>query len=255
MALVFLRPRRKLTPWLAPPLWILAVWWLATHRIDRFWIPALPFAALLASRGVEVLDTLYGRRWVDGILVAMLAWLLLIGASPGTPDEPFANNRFFVSLARLREAQTHPAHQWLNSNMPTTGKTLLVGDARPFYLRRPAVYNTCFDVDGLSKLLADPSPAACRAAFREAEITHVFIDWSELARYRSPGNYGHSSIATPAFVHGELVDRQRLLRPINAGEDRDARLLDAIQKAGGELFEVILEPSSPSRSDGGGAVR
>jgi hypothetical protein len=204
---------------------------------------------------VEVLDTLYGRRWVDGILVAMLAWLLLIGASPGTPDEPFANNRFFVSLARLREAQTHPAHQWLNSNMPTTGKTLLVGDARPFYLRRPAVYNTCFDVDGLSKLLADPSPAACRAAFREAEITHVFIDWSELARYRSPGNYGHSSIATPAFVNGELVDRQRLLRPINAGEDRDARLLDAIQKAGGELFEVILEPSSPSRSDGGGAVR
>ncbi|MFM7074362.1 MAG: hypothetical protein ACKO38_21445 [Planctomycetota bacterium] len=255
MTLVFLRRWRELLPWLAPPLWILAVWWLATHRIDRFWIPALPFAALLASRGVEVLDTLYGRRWVDGILAVMLAWLLLIGASPGTPDEPFANNRFFVPLARLRESQTHPAHQWLNTNMPATGKVLLVGDARPFYLRRPAVYNTCFDVDGLSKLLADPSPAACRAAFREAHITHVFIDWSELARYRSPGNYGHSSVATPAFVHGELVERQRLLRPISATEDRDAALLDAIQKVGGELFEVILEPSSPSRGDGGGAVR
>ena len=289
LAVMFLKPRLELLRWLAPALGILLVWWGATHRIDRFWIPALPFAALLASRGVEVLDVLYSRRWVDGALAVVFAWLLLIGASPGTPDEPFANNRFFVSLARSREAQTHPAHHWLNGSVPANGKVLLVGDARPFYLRPPTVYNTCFDRDAFSRLLADPSATARRAAFRAAGITHVFIDWSELARYRSPGNYGHTSVATPAIVHGELVERQRLLKPIttrvgssgsaDSADSADSasiagnvdaaeagraagyaatpaavhereNLLDAVRKAGGELFEVIWDEETLSDADG-----
>ena len=247
-ALVFLRPRSERLRWIGPPLWILMVWWLATHRIDRFWIPALPFAVLLASQGTQVLDVLFGRRWVDCGLVAMFGWLLLMGAGPGSADEPFANNRFFVSLAASRQAQTHPAHRWLNENVPATGKVLLVGDARPFYLRRPALYNTCFDRDALSTLVADPSSTARRAAFRAAGITHVFVDWSELARYRSPGNYGHTSVATPALIHGELVERQRLLRPIAVADE-------ALAKSGGEIFEVLENDSSVRRADGDAAVR
>ena len=41
---------------------VIAVWWLFTHRIDRFWIPALSVAALLAGAGAA------GRRSVGGAL-------------------------------------------------------------------------------------------------------------------------------------------------------------------------------------------
>jgi hypothetical protein len=97
-------------------------------------------------------------------------------------------------------------------------------------------------------LVADPSSTARRAALRAAGITHVFVDWSELARYRSPGNYGHTSVATPALIHGELVERQRLLRPIAVADE-------ALAKSGGEIFEVLGNDSSIRRADGDAAVR
>ncbi len=37
---------------LAYTAFVIAVWWLFTHRIDRFWIPVLPVLALLGARGM-----------------------------------------------------------------------------------------------------------------------------------------------------------------------------------------------------------
>ncbi len=55
---------------------------------------------------------------------------------------------------------------------------------------------------------------ARRAALQSAGITHILIDWSEIARYRSPGNYGFPDYVTPARVRGELIDPHGPLRPV-----------------------------------------
>ena len=61
------RPRRQLVRWLgAYMLFVLGVWWLCTHRLDRFWVPVLPVAALLAGIGATW-STRPQWRWILGV--------------------------------------------------------------------------------------------------------------------------------------------------------------------------------------------
>ena len=84
-----------------------------------------------------------------------------------------------------------------------TRKLLLVGEAKAFVYRVPVVYSTCWNRSPLIPLLgdsvergADGQIAAIRHAdairrrFADAKIAFVLVDFAELARFRSPGNYG-----------------------------------------------------------------
>ena len=47
---LFLTRRKMTVTWLwLHALWLVATWWLLTHRIDRFWIPVIPLMAVLAG--------------------------------------------------------------------------------------------------------------------------------------------------------------------------------------------------------------
>ena len=68
-------------------------------------------------------------------------------------------------------------------------------------------------------------------------ITHVFVNWQEIQRYREPGSYGYTDFVRPN-VFDELV-RSGLLRPVQAfgelaprGEDR--------QTPASQLFVVTV---------------
>lgn len=84
-----------------------------------------------------------------------------------------------------------------------TRKLLLVGEAKAFAYRVPVLYSTCWDRSPLLPLLgdsverdADGKIVAIRDAdtirrrFRNEKIAFVLVDFAELARFRSPGNYG-----------------------------------------------------------------
>ena len=70
--LALFRPgSRRLAVWL----WMFAAylfvtWWVATHRLDRFWLPMLPVLAILAGLGA---DWVRSRSWsvLLGIVVAI----------------------------------------------------------------------------------------------------------------------------------------------------------------------------------------
>ncbi|MFW6124947.1 MAG: ArnT family glycosyltransferase, partial [Pirellulales bacterium] len=49
---------------------VIAVWWLATHRIDRFWVPVLPVAALVAGAGATWSSTLPWRIALGTVVCA-----------------------------------------------------------------------------------------------------------------------------------------------------------------------------------------
>jgi hypothetical protein len=207
--------RREMWPLLATIAWIFAVWFFATHRIDRFWLPAAPFLCLLAGAAWTWSEHSIYRR---GVLVATglgaVAALLMIIAPiyDGERRIDISSPHWLTSLERLRAEGAPPPHQELNKLVKEGAAVLLVGDATPFDLKMPVYYNTCFDDCVFELLTKERSVGEIRAAFREREIAWVLIDWGEIARYRSEGNYGFTDYVQPS-VFARLVEQEVLLPP------------------------------------------
>lgn len=204
-------------------LFVLTAWWLFTHRIDRFWVPALPIASLLAGIGA----TVFARRsWYGVVAVALLLALSYDFAVVATNTGPGSSNRFFVPLAELRRdpERVTPWQQWLNQHTPTGKQVLSEGDAQVFDLEVPVIYHTAFDESPLMLRIAGKTPAERRAAL--GDLAYVYVNWGEIARYRSPGNYGYTEQVQPAVLE-ELV-RQGILGPP----------LEEFQSSGVEIYPV-----------------
>jgi hypothetical protein len=210
------RRRKTLALTAAMMLFLLAAWWLFTHRIDRFWVPALPLAALLAGAGAAWNSENGWRRLILGVVVAgLLANFLVAAIAVG-------DARFLVALEDLRTdlgdlpngipGRVKPAHHFLNQTVPPEGAVLLVGDAQPFDLEARVYYNTCFDDNLFEQLTKGHSPDERRREFEKRGITHVYVSWNEIARYRSPGNYGFTDYVQPERFDELVADG--LLREI-----------------------------------------
>jgi 4-amino-4-deoxy-L-arabinose transferase-like glycosyltransferase len=183
---------------------VVLAWWLLTHRIDRFWVPALPVAALLAGAGLCWSADAWWRRgaWCLVGVGLFYAWLAAVGVVG-------ADHRYFVRLARLRvdrarggHGRVDEAHLYLNAQATPGQSVLLVGDAAPFDLELPAYYNTVFDDDWFVALCKDRAPAEVRRELADRGIAWVYVHWAEIARYRSEGNYGY-----PDFVQRDVLAR------------------------------------------------
>jgi hypothetical protein len=104
----------------------------------------------------------------------------------------------------------------LDAELPPGAKPLLVGQAAVFHLNRPVVYNTVFNDENIELLAKDRTPKEISEALRSRGITHVYVDWSEISRYRSPGNYGFTPFVTLEFFQG-LVNAGVLEIPVRIG--------------------------------------
>ncbi|MDP7305027.1 MAG: hypothetical protein QGG09_18110, partial [Pirellulaceae bacterium] len=122
------------------------------------------------------------------------------------------DNRYLVSLSELKTV-SHPGHAYLNEHVPPGNRAMLVGDAQAFNVTAPVLYNTCFDDCLFEQLLRDGTTDDRRVVLRKHRISHVLVDWFELDRYRSPGNYGYSDYVTPELLQTEFV-ATGLLRPV-----------------------------------------
>jgi hypothetical protein len=225
--------------WLTLLVMFLVVWWAATHRLERFWVPTIPIMALLAAGGATWSSAWSWQRAASIVLgVGLVANFIFMVA----PRPQIADNRYFVSLEQLRDdpRMTFPpgayapvAFRYLDEHVPAGARALVVGNAAVFPLQVPVLYNTCFDDCTFENLFRDRTAQQRRTLLAELGISHIYIDWAELERYRQPGNYGYSPYATRELVHGELVAQQQLLRPVS---------VPGLEPELGELFEVV--PSS-----------
>ena len=148
------------------------------------------------------------------------------------------DNRFLTSYESLRRDEptdgsfsverVHRAHKYLNAIVQPGYAVMAVGEAQVFDLRMPVIYNTCFDDCVFETMLRDRAGTERVHVLRARRISHVFISWHELDRYRSPGNYGYSDYVTPELVRSEFV-AQGILREIPLGLD----------PGNSQLFEVV----------------
>jgi hypothetical protein len=91
----------------------------------------------------------------------------------------------------------NPALARLDTVLPSDAKVLLVGQAAVFHLNHRLVYNTVFNRETIETLASGRTPVEVGRALRARGITHVYVDWADIERYRSPGNYGFTPFVTP----------------------------------------------------------
>jgi hypothetical protein len=204
-------------------LFFLAAWWLFTHRLARFLVPAIPLAALLAGAGVEYARHKPLKYVVGGLMVVGLTYNLLVAASPFVGD-----NRWFISLERLRTdepkseqqiSRVKAAHRWLNKNVKPDEAVLCVGDAAVFDLEMPVFYNTCFDDCLLVNWTQGKTSEQRREEFKNRKVAYIYFDEEEYKRYISPGNYGFDPRFSPKLLD-ELVNQGVLKMPLSNAPPR-----------------------------------
>ncbi|MHC5544137.1 hypothetical protein ACYOEI_38410, partial [Singulisphaera rosea] len=198
--------------------YLFATWWLLTHRLDRFWLPMLAPMAVLAGLGA---DWVRDRGW-SAILLGMIGLSTMTNLAY-VSTALTGLNEWTASLEDLRTRvpeMLNPPLASLESHVPPHSKILLVGQAAVFHVRFPLVYNTVFNHETFQTLTEGASPEDVRKSFRDLGITHVYVDWFEIERYRSPGNYGFTPYVTPREFT-RLIDGGVLDAPVALGKRQD----------------------------------
>ncbi len=189
--------------------YLFLTWWLLTHRLDRFWLPMLPPLAILAGLGADWSRRL-GWRATRGVILAIALVTSFVYCSTAL----CGLNEWTGNLAFLRRDVPRRLNSPLaaiDASLPPGAKVLLVGQAAVFHVGHEILYNTVFNPETVELLAAGKSPQAFHQALKDRGITHVYVDWKEINRYRAPGNYGFTDFVTPerfaAWVQAGVLDR------------------------------------------------
>lgn len=211
-------------------------WWGLTHRLDRFWVPMLPVVSLLAGIGADWTAERSWRFACAGLMAAALLFNLGFVTSSLCGFNAYLAD---LDAARRTAESTAPGIAVLNRHLPEGAKVLCVGEAQVFDARFPLVYNTVFDESILKQWCAPEKPGVpaaelplrppddIRAQLEAEGITHVFVNWGEILRYRT--TYGYTDFVTPQRFT-ELQRRGILGPPQTLGERETDRLSARVQQ-------------------------
>lgn len=213
----------------------LACWWLLTHRIERFWVPALPLVALIGALGWASLS----RGWHQTVAFAFVlfgsvgTWFL-----DGAVGGNYPQQRYFASLNSLWHDPQRLKSAWhlvLNRRCDSKDAVLLVGSADVFDLEPKVYYNTVFNEVLLVEWCEEYTPAECYTLLQEKDIRFVYVDWNWIERYRQPGNYGFAPQVNEKLFR-QLQEVQVLAEPLPKP--------DFIREGFGQVFP--LHPTGPT---------
>ncbi len=224
----------------------LAAWLLATHLVGRFAIVVLVPCAVLMGLALQTGITPGRRPGLHGflcIIVAFNLWMTWsLFSSPESPlhapDLAFIKMKAFGQTQWMRDGD-FPGHghvPHLNKLSADGHKTLVIADARRFYLDPGADYCVVFNNNPFAQAAADLPPADLLRWLRERQYTFVYVDWNEMRRLRN-SRYGFWSSLTPVCFE-RLVEAG--LRPVEA-----FRWGPEAKSAYSTLFAVPSDQSRP----------
>ncbi len=178
-----------------------AAWALATYSPWRFLYPALGALCLLAGAALDGWSPARGAATAARVGLSLcLVWGILLQALTLAVDARDPSRRparvsplTWIS-GRITEGEfLGPAADpvfWMNEHLPGDATVLYLGEARTYYSRHRYVADTVYNRSRLVPLVAGAGgPDEIARRFREAGITHLYLNVSELERLRR--NYGY----------------------------------------------------------------
>ena len=225
-------------------------WFLLTHRIPRFLLPVAPLAAILFGVGISmilktrltalklcVFATLFLSLFYSGILIDIL------GQGRLAPLRSLENDQARQPIVALYFNNHPELLSTATSGESERKKLLLVGDAKACAYRVDILYSTCWndspligmidkgvnrDADG--KITGVANASKIRETLNEAGIAYISVDFSELARFKSEGNYGYNNPEIDADLFFMLI-QANVIEPFTPKE------LDAVKTK--KVFKVV----------------
>ena len=195
-------PRTR--PWCIGLVLALGAWLSLTHVQSRFLIPLMPIAvAIIAVAGFVLLPTLM-RPAAAILLLAHAGWTVALCGREGLSRAATAwPGDFSGSTLRIPASGPSrleffmgeiPPQLLVNlGGLPPGSKTYLLGVSTPFYYTSHVLYNVTWDrwpiVEAMRREPGEPKTAGgvWLAELREQGITHVLVDFAELARLERSG--------------------------------------------------------------------
>ncbi len=197
-------------------LWVAAcllAWLFLTHRLERFFHFAYVLLCVASGAGLTALlqatqKTAWKRVVLGGAVILSMLMVaagvaVYVGAEYFRPLPPVSGQEGGQGQAgkpvlsvllgdlppeRMLRAYYAPwsLRQWMMSLGSRQARVLLVGSADPFWLPARVQYAVVFSRHPLWRLLAaGRSAAEISSELRGRGITHVYINWRELARLHS----------------------------------------------------------------------
>lgn len=197
--------RRRAVALLLLTAWHAMAWWLWTHRIDRFFYPAVPWLAVVGAGAIAGLSNEFVRNAAK-FAAAVLIWFHgfwgapNVVASAGVVDFEVRGGEPWEFLTAFNDQVFEPMKH-LNDGLPSDARVLLVGEAQTFYLERDFVAATVFDDCPWEDLFPVPpaNAAQAREVLRAKGITHVFVSWPEVRRLRRSYQYVLNGATRPGY--------------------------------------------------------
>lgn len=198
--------------------WFYVAWWLLTHRIDRFWAPMLPLLTILSSVGLARLFKDLGRFWRHGLLTIVTASVIFNFSINTGPVGNY--NAWLIQLKAASDftaRTTCPEIAAINlaideGVLSKNIRVLMVGEAEIFDARFDVRYNTVFDLSLIEEWCTHPDgtwrdETEIRRKFADEGITHIFVNWREILRYRT--SYGYTDFVNPGLF--EKLRKMKLI--------------------------------------------
>ena len=227
--------------------WLFLTWWALTHQIDRFWIPMLPVVTLLAGAGLGKLIGHQESEAVNGSaspLPLTIATSIVIAATAlfnlaFITTRLCGYNAFLIDLDTARKDATTPSIALLENQLPSDAHVLFVGEAQVFDATFDYTYNTVFDESFFELWTAELNPSIpadqqsllpfemIQENFEDRGITHVFVNWSEVLRYRQ--TYGYTDYVSPERFR-QLVAAD-VLSPVTLDPQQTLRLWESLDES------------------------
>jgi hypothetical protein len=200
--LAFLNPRSRksafrLTAYL---FYVFATWWLLTHRLDRFWLPMLPAAAVLAGLGADWSESTAWRLIRAGVFALAITTNLAYSSTALTGLNEWTGDLVFLRADVPKRLNAPLAAT--DATLPAHAKVLLVGQAAVYHVNHPILYNTVFNPETIETVAGDLPPEEVRSTLHDRGVTHVYVDWKEIDRHRDPSGYGFTDYVTPLRFAG-----------------------------------------------------
>jgi hypothetical protein len=168
----------------------LLAWMLATHLQSRFLIPLTPLLAAGAAAGLASLQRANIAPIAAALLGASALWSVVNFSDQrsGSPNALLAYGpHLFTDRLEIEGIGEVFPTAWINRN--TEGGLLLIGDATPFYHKRPVDYATVWDTHPLAAAMREhpADPDAWTRSLREAGLQWALVSFSELDRLTRSG--------------------------------------------------------------------